>query len=122
MLSPTVLGVTICVAAAVLERTRRPRCSSAAGAASHAALFPTIRTLACYRFPVLCDVFRDFAPCAQHRTRVALAGFCASADGCALTRERVLERAFLPLVRLARELYRIHSLCGSSRRTGYPSC
>ena len=27
-------------------------------------LFPTIRTLACDRFPVLCDVLRQFAPCA----------------------------------------------------------
>ena len=79
--------------------TCRQRCSSAADAASHAALFSTIRTLACHRFPVLCDVLRDFAPCAQHWACVALTGFCACPDGCAPTRERVLERAVLPVAR-----------------------
>ena len=67
--------------------TRRRRCSSAAGAASHAPLFSTIRTLACHRFPVLCDVLRNCAPCAQHWACVALRGFCARADGlCSYSR------------------------------------
>jgi hypothetical protein len=63
MLSPTLLGVIICVTAVILEGALAGKgCSSAAGAASHAALFPSIRTLACYRFPVLCDVLYHFAP------------------------------------------------------------
>ena len=122
MLSPTVLGVIICAAAAVLEAcTRRQRCSSAAGAASHAGLFSTIRTLARHRFSVLCDVLRNFAPCAQHWACVALTGFCACPDGCAPTRERVLERVVLPVVRPAGELHRIRALYDLRRRTGHPS-
>ena len=122
MLSPTLLGVIICAAAAVLEGVLAgARCSSAAGAASHAALFSTIRALACHRFPVLCDVLRNFAPSAQHWACVALTGFCARADGCAPTRERVLERPVLPVVRFACELHRIRALCGPRRRTGHPS-
>jgi hypothetical protein len=122
MLSPTLLGVIICVTAVILEGALAGKgCSSAAGAASHAALFPSIRTLACYRFPVLCDVLRHFAPHAHRWACVALAGFCPRADDCAPTRKRALERAVLSVARSACELHCIRALCGARRHTGHPS-
>src|SRR5262249_28750261 len=99
-------------------RTRRQRCSSTAGAASHAVLFATIRTLACDRFPVLCDVLRHFAQFAQHWACIVLTGFCTCANGCALARERILERAVLPLARSAIKLCRVHPVYGSHCSVG----
>ena len=65
MLSPTVLGVIICVTAAILEGAPVGTGARQRLAQLQCHLFPTIRTLACDRFPVLCDVLRQFAPCAR---------------------------------------------------------
>ena len=52
--------------------------------------------------------------CRPHR-------FLRLSDGCAPTRERVLERAILPVVRPAGELHRIRALYDPRRRSTNPS-
>ena len=122
MLSPTLLGVIICAAAAVLEgvlagegvrqrlaRLRMPPYSPPF------ALWLVIGFL----FYAMCFVIL------RHVLSTGLvspsADFCARADGCAPTRERVLERAVLPVARSACELHGIRALCGARRRTGHPA-
>jgi len=69
-----------------------------------------------FLFYAMCLV--SLRPGAQHWACVALTGPCARADGCGPTRERVLERAVLPVVQSSRELHRIRALCGARRRAG----
>ena len=122
MLSPTVLGVIICTAAAVLEgvlagegiRQRLAQLRMPPYSPPFSLWFVIGFLFYAMCFVILRHVLRYWA-C------VAIRGFCARADGCAPTRERVLERVVLPVARSARELHRIRALCGARRCASHHS-
>ena len=122
MLSATLLGVIICAAAAVLEAALAGE--GARQRLSQLRMPPYSPPFALW----LVIGFLFYAMCfviLRHVLSTALVSpseiFATRADGCAPTRERVLERAVLPVARSSRQLHRIRALCGARCRTSYPS-